>query len=523
MRDVDAYLFNRNASNLAGVSLGCHYYNAVHYKADLFNPYNQVVAMIKRIGATHPPIVKGRLEEFREFVKRFIHEELQPLRELLSFSTWLESRRDYTVKVKERFAKIHEELQNNNGAALTDREISEIYFVLAFIKDEFYPEEKFPRGIYSRSDIFKVLTGPFFKSIEVELFKLPWFIKNIPVSERPAFLEKLFEGLTGCASTDFTSFESSFLDEIFEACEFQLYEYMAGDLSPDLWEIIRSVLSGANYIKFRDGPEAVLLGKRCSGEMCTSLGNGFTNLMLILFSYWKQFGCHWSEVRAVVEGDDGNHNSPYGVIDNTTFTELGFTVKMDYNHQVNKASFCGLIYEDGVNISDPVKIILRFGWTKNNYLEANEKTYMKLIRAKALSFAHQYPGCPIVSTLAHHYLALTRKCKLRRDDPLIARMGFWFNETLPEWEGFDDEANIPRRQTTVAVRNLMQDVFHISVADQHTIEKEIRCSKIGPMCFPTLDKYISDNCRDWFRDYVEVATPAEAREPSYHGHLTYYF
>lgn len=521
VRHFDKYLFEKWASNLSGVSLGCHYHNAVQYKADLSNPWNQICAMAKRVGAIHPAIKPGILNQFRKFVKRFIREMLTPLKSILPFEEWIKTRNDYTEKVKERFRLINEALVEAGGAVLTVREMEELYYVVAFIKDEFYPEIKFPRGIYSRSDVFKVLSGPFFKSIEEEVFKLKWFIKKISVSDRPKFLEEMFAGVTGCADTDFTAFESSYLPAIFHACEFQLYEYMAGDLAPELWDIIKNVLSGPNYIKFRSGVEAILIGKRCSGEMCTSLGNGFTNLMLILFSYWWQLDVHYLDVLAAIEGDDGNHNSYKGTINESTFIDLGFTVKMGWNDKVNTASFCGLIYEDGINIADPTKIILRFGWTKNTYLGANERTLTKLKRAKALSFAHQYPGCPIVSVLAEKMLELTRHCRMRRDDVVLAKQGYWFNEIIPEWELYDDEANVPRKDITENVRKLMEDTFRITSADQLQIEKEIRAYKTGPFNFPTLDKYIKDDYRHWFNEYVEFTTPELARLPRFDGSLSF--
>jgi len=44
------------------------------------------------------------------------------------------------------------------------------------------------RLIFSRDDHYKTVVGPMFKRIEKELFKLPHFIKNVPVEQRSEYI-----------------------------------------------------------------------------------------------------------------------------------------------------------------------------------------------------------------------------------------------------------------------------------------------------------------------------------------------
>ncbi len=283
----------------------------------------------------------------------------------------------------------------------------------AFIKDESYPDFKQARGIYSRSDGFKALVGPIFKLIENEVFKIEHFIKKVPVADRP---RNIVEGLTILGNkyyaTDYTTFEASFRREVMEACEFELYDYMLSTLPDRNWfmDVCHKVLGGKNVCKFREFI-VVLMATRMSGEMCTSLGNGFTNLMVSLFL------AHKNKVRVAlrVEGDDGLISASRPPYTKEQAAMLGFDLKIVEYDRLEEASFCGLIFdpEEMINITNPIEVLANFGWTNRQYVKARKGRLLQLLRSKALSMAHSYPRCPIISKLAHRVLFLTRSIDIR--------------------------------------------------------------------------------------------------------------
>ncbi len=76
-------------------------------------------------------------------------------------------------------------------------------------------------------------------------------------------------------ATDYTSFEALFTPELMDAVEMQLYDYMLEHVSggKDTLRLIRRVQLGRNHIDSKY-VSVDISGKRMSGEMCTSLGNG---------------------------------------------------------------------------------------------------------------------------------------------------------------------------------------------------------------------------------------------------------
>lgn len=268
-------------------------------------------------------------------------------------------------------------------------------------------EPKAFRTINSRIDEFKVRVGPWIHAVEKLIFKMKWFIKTIPVSERSdrviEALEK--EGRT-YMSTDFTAFESSFRKEVMEAAEFQLFEHVTQNMpgSKDFMELYKQIALN-NRLLF-NSVIANIACKRMSGEMSTSIGNGFTNLMLILFTAYKE-GLNIEDIDLFVEGDDAIIGCTK-VLTTKWFTKLGFICKMEVHNSVRNASFCGLIFsQPGHIIRDPRPVLAKFGWAMRQYVEAKASTRRALLRAKALSLACEMPNCPILSSLAHRVMELT--------------------------------------------------------------------------------------------------------------------
>jgi len=332
--------------------------------------------------------------------------------------------------------------------------------VKSFVKLEAYEVYKHARLINSRSDRFKVWCGPFFKAIEDQVYNTTGpirFIKHIPMDERPAAIAALPKGLR-CYSTDFTSFEKHFTAEVMESIEFVLYKYMLPFLSEEELHILLSTLSGTNHLSSRTGFRAKVKARRMSGEMCTSLGNGFTNLILATYLANQAGGV----ISGFVEGDDGLfvtdvELTPQG------YADCGFEIKIKEEPDPCSASFCGLVFsQSGQIIRDPRKFVSKFGWS-HSCLYAGEKVHRELLRAKALSACYETPHCPIVGVVARKALQETQGSKARFvEDGYHSVVGC----EIPDFDPSPD------------TRVLFERLYHISVASQLHIEDLISCGKI---------------------------------------------
>jgi len=385
------------------VSSGMHVDGYVLPIADTQYIPNILGGLAKRVAYVPPKPDADILLRFRRFVNNWIRSNLQPLlqEEYLSFEKWLDES-NYTNARKRQLSESRYNFEER-GSKLGRND----FIVKTFVKHETYPEFKYPRLINARNDTYKTLVGPFFKSIEKVLYKRKEFIKHVPVADRAKYIkEMLYKPGMKYSITDHSQYEAHFLKQMMETCEFQLYNYMASKLNEK--EIIMKLinrLKGLNRCKFRNGYYKVL-ATRMSGEMNTSLGNGFTNLMIMYFILDENGNV---DVVGVVEGDDGLFRFEGEPPTEEMFRKLGFTIKLVIVDNLNEASFCGLIFDlnDMELLTDPKKVLLNFGWIHSQYMNASDKTLLALLRMKSMSSLYQFPSCPIVTNLAMLGLRVT--------------------------------------------------------------------------------------------------------------------
>ena len=115
----------------------------------------------------------------------------------------------------------------------------------------------------------------------------------------------------------------------------------------DLIEDFIAAITGPQVCHYPDLKYSVT-GTRMSGDICTSLGIGFSNLVMNLFVASK---CG-ATIKGFVEGDDGIFVCPEGWTPNSFWIErLGFKIKMETHTDWTRASFCGnLVSADGAVI-----------------------------------------------------------------------------------------------------------------------------------------------------------------------------
>jgi hypothetical protein len=413
---------------------------------DTNDPETVEVAFKARLMRKIPVANPARLLRFEKFVEAYVEKHIRKTK-TLSYSDWRSSTHYDAV----RLAQLDAAYESLRGGMPTKRERSSID---AFNKAESYPCIKPGRMINSRIDKAKVWMGPKIKPIEDVTYELPEFVKHIPVVDRPKAVAAFKKTGRKFYQTDYTAYESHFIPPFMRICECKLYKHaLPGDPEVDA---MCETLMGDNRMHTRTGVKAVVKGRRMSGDMCTSLGNGFTNLMLAKFLAYEKGG----EITGFVEGDDGLFASTVELTAED-FESMGFTIKIVEVTDPCTASFCGMVFaESGEIIRDPYRFIENFGWTRS-FLGAGDQIMQQLLRAKALSTAYETPQCPIVGAFARHALSVTRGCL-----PRFVNDGY--HDVCPP-----DEFSVAPFLPSIDTRHLFEVEYGVPVALQIAVEERI--------------------------------------------------
>lgn len=456
---------------------------------EMSDPTTTQAGILKRFLREPPvPVKRGHisLEGLKMFARRWV-KRLTPLSSEtdLTFETWLQD----TSYPEWRKADLRRKWENCGGILKKKH-----FLVKSFVKDEFYPEFKHARVINSRSDEFKCAFGPWIKAIENIVYQCPEFIKHIPVRDRPAYIESRLR-MIGAKYfwADFTAFESHFTPEILKEIEFILYEHMAS--KHPRWREFKkmlNVIAGSNHCVFKYFT-LDCKGRRMSGEMNTSLGNGFVNLMLISYL----FECYGEEISTVVEGDDSNTRFVKNHPTVEDFAKLGFTVKCGVVENMEEMSFCGLVYDlnDKINVPDPYRALASFAWARSAYWRDRPNRLKTLLRVKALSYAHQYPGAPVVSAMAQAALFYTRSHDAAAFVEKDRHMGQWDRERFKSFP-----KQVPIVETPMSTRLLCERVYGMTVEEQLNIEASFKRS--GSLGLFDVDVSFPSQWKDYYDRYA---------------------
>ena len=480
-----------------GESLGCHFRGALMPGPCPNHSDTKVAGVLKRFATLTPNPERQVFAELLDFARWYVKTQFTPIRSDadVSVEAWLLKCPNYTQKRKAELLDKHYRMVGR----LTRKNT----MVKSFIKDERYPEYKHARSINSRADEFKTLVGPIFRLMEEIFFKHPDFIKKIPVADRPqALFDKLASLELEVQCMDFKAMESHFTRITFQL-EFILYDYLTCVLpsGPEFMRDVKTVLPGTNLCHFKDF-SLMIEAARMSGEMNTSLGNGFVNWIISKFFAYKN-GC-LEYHRAYFEGDDSIVVSPYvPTVDD--YKKIGFQVEMNTQPSVETASFCGLIFdsEDRANITDPMAEIVTFGWTNKRYVGSKRGTLLSLLRCKSLSMVYQYAGCPMLAALGRYGLRVTKHVDTRK---VSESFSLWEKEQLEDaYACYRSEkfSSVLNRPVGMRTRLLMQRVYGLLIEDQIRFEQEMDAKNdLSPMNMPFLMKYAHQDWIHYWDNYV---------------------
>lgn len=227
--------------------------------------------------------------------------------------------------------------------------------------------------------------------------------------------------------------------------------------------------TGTNVMSYTD-ITAKIKGRRMSGEMTTSSANGWTNLMLSTFVLRDVA----PNAPVIVEGDDGIIALSHEAMKEfrpDKFAKLGFIIKIEKHKDITETGFCGIVCDASENaiITNPIETLASFGWVGGAALRSNEETRWGLLRAKALSLAYQYPGCPILTALAR--LGVKLSANHKRIDPIEnSLMDGWNKDIYLEAEKYVtvEKLNLKPGKNT---RSMMARKYGVSVELQIKTEE----------------------------------------------------
>lgn len=387
------------------------------------------------------------------------------------FLTWIEGTK-YPNSVKEKFKRVFD-----NKDSMPEKKKRRCK---DFNKAESYPEYKLYRPIKSTTDEKKTEIAPEFQAVNKCLFSdTTKFIKTVPVEERAEHLMKILDMTAEeFICTDFSSFEAHFIDVIMFIIELPFYLWVMSNNTDHAWELELELLLGARECVTKD---FILYSmSRASGEMNTSSGNGWSNLILNTYVTRVKSATKFD---ANIEGDDGISTTKPPESRPTTqdFFDLGWTCKLDAHKTFSTASFCGIVADptDKINVTDVRAYLCEFGWTKQQYVNANETTLKALIRAKGYSAVFQYHKCPIIDELGRYALRITDTFRVQQKfEKILRKSGFGDNqykkEKFAELYARRKDNFPPRQDIPMATRQLVEDLYAVTIQEQLDLERYLR-------------------------------------------------
>lgn len=425
--------------------------------------------------------------EFQHFVYIYVKTHYEPLEYFpINLETanefWLNPCKHYTVKRKNVLRSyISEYLEKGLGQFKEDHK--NFYACMSFIKREFYSEVKTARIINSRSDEFKALCGAHIKLIENAITHNEHFVKTTTLATRAKRMKEIIDKYQYVVETDYSSFEGTQSCEFHQACEAVLFKHMLAN-NIEVWSIIRPIFRRDHLEKCISMPSQrrefmTFEGSRMSGDLWTSLGNGFSNMMVFLFTLHRMSRLGMLNVTQdrpidadwLCEGDDGYFaaNVDFSAMFEQTATDLGLKMKMDHGQDINDVSFCSTcVGPGGLPVPNFWRLLEKFGWVFEDeiithYTDKPTKAEMNLLWSKTLSLNASSQGIPILQPLS------VRLAKIIKNHRVCKK---WFSYWEIEQFGVL-EWTIQEIPITMEMRHFFAQRFGVSVEKQFEVEKLI--------------------------------------------------
>ena len=271
--------------------------------------------------------------------------------------------------------------------------------------------------------------------------------------------------------------------------------------------LVHKVIGGTNMCEFK-WFKVMVDAERMSGEMNTSLGNGFTNLML-LFAVHVFLGVSIDEVfeliDAIIEGDDALFRMICDRISAKIYRKFGFTIDLKIHDNINTASFCGMVYdvEDKRNVRDPIPYINDMFWFPRQYIQSSDNKLKSLLRCKALSGLYQYAGCPMIYPLCKRLVVLTEGIK--EDDGIMKSDIYKYERYLMNKAYCDKHPEIFNMTIGDNTRYMLEKLYNISIQDQLGFESWVTTMQFGDSLPDIFYSLSSEDAKDFYDRFSVIA------------------
>lgn len=458
-----------------GVLYGPHVKGLHGSMVDTKQESNMIRGLCKRIGKKMDYDVQ-EIRRFGQFVQDFIERHYEPLpsieptHEFLD-EAWLDGSK-YNRVEKAKFHKLFDEWQEGNF------EEKRLLECKVFIKREITPETKEPRIISSRTDMFKAVVAPYIRKVEDAVYD-EHFIKHCHPDEVQRRVRRVTDAYQYLYETDYSSFESSFSIPYIREVETRLFRHMLRN-NPKIWSIVEKACSGSNVLVC-PWMWVEMPGSRMSGEMWTSLANGFSNMMMIHYMASRVPADRPVDYDFLVEGDDGliGTTTP---LDTSIVRDLGFTLTLREGAHLNDLSFCGMIVgPDRRLYCHPDNTLIKFGRTTDpRIVNARKKPWFTELlksdlRTRALSMSVYCGSNPVMVEVINKSLELTRGASIRME-----ALDYWESDILEVQKYWNEDTKrlpLPPAESY----EFVEDIFGVDTKTLKTIGMEVD-SQEG-MCF----------------------------------------
>jgi hypothetical protein len=442
----------------------------VPFLVDRKHPANRVVACVHRFGCEMPKIQKQIGRDFKLYSLAFLKRWFTPADAKCSLELWLQES-SYKPGRKKCIRLERANLE------LSDKSLTE---VLAFIKDELYPEPKNARAINGHSLAAMSLLAGIVKAVDHATFHgehtEKWFVKGTDPKSWPAKLASIFQD-SPVMATDFSSFEAHHRGVCADVVA-AWFNHMTSKMNVtyDQMALLYRLQSGINKSEF--GTMSATIPQRLmSGALWTSSSNGVLNLLIMSYLNLrtKMPNCPAHLLpefvekyfTGVCEGDDGVCVD--NAVDQWLINALGLKLKFERHHHISEASFCGIVCDPATLqcVRDPLKFLMQFSILPVRYRDAKPAVHLALLRAKALSYLYQCRTCPIIGPFCRRVCKITQHVLPRFDKDVISY-------TMQEYaaKAVEEKAWLPV-VIPMSLRQLVVEHWGVPVAHQLRLEQDI--------------------------------------------------
>ena len=181
-----------------------------------------------------------------------------------------------------------------------------------------------------------------------------------------------------------------------------------------------------------------------------------------------------SRISGCIEGDDGIFSVDV-MPTSVQFADCGFKMSVDEISHSGVSGFCSSFWApEGGLVVDPIRHLLRVGWSFHCTLNASDTVRRELFRAKCRSLLDLAPGCPLLWVIAAwHPVDGVMRCE-PDSWKYGSRAGLKIQDSLHRLQ-----------EPSNAQRVVVSSVFGISEIDQLRCEREIALGNLDcllPYC-----------------------------------------